>query len=471
MDSKVKELLTNSFLFTLASLGSKILVFLMVPFYTYILTPTEYGVAGVVQTTTTLLLPLMTAKIQDAVLRFCFIKGIDQRQVFSIGIKVSLTGVLVSIILTVVCWNLPLFAEVGGYVVFVPLTVFSTSLSHMMSHFSRGIGNVKGSAASGVINTFIVVVLNLWFLLGLGLGVTGYLLSYVLADIISIAYLIYSSKLYRYVTYHTSKILCRNMLAFSLPLVPTSLSWWLLSSFNNFYILSVLGASLVGLYTASMRVPSILTVLSDIFSQAWLLSALKNYGSDESTKFIRAVHRKFFAMLCFMTGGITLLTYPISNILLSGEFIESWRIIPLLFVSVFWGALVGFYGSIFSAENKTTIQLISTVTGAVVSVIIVMLFLKKYGLSVVTTATMVGYFVVWLIRKLVLKKYIDIGMSTLLCIVHGGLLTIIAILIAKEYYWYAIAAYILVLALNFSELLKIQRFFWKETIAYIKRKL
>ena len=469
MDSKVKELLTNSFFFTLASLGSKILVFLMMPFYTYILSPSEYGVAGIVQTIATLLLPLMTAKIQDAVLRFCFINGINRLQVFSIGMKVSLMGVFATIILAVVFGFLPLFDELHGYMIFIPLTVFSTSMFYLMSHFSRGIGNVKQSAVSGVLSTFVVVTLNILFLLWLRLGVIGYLLSYVIADLVAVAYLIYSSKLYKYITVHSDKVLVRQMLAFSLPLVPTSLSWWLLSSFNNFYILSVLGVSAVGLYAAAMRIPSILTVLSDIFSQAWLLSALKNYGSEESKIFIKAVHRKFFAMLSFMTGGITLLTYPIAKLLLSGEFLNCWKIIPLLFVSVFWGGLVGFYGSIFSAENKTAIQMVSTMAGALVSILVVVLFLERFGLAVVSASITIGYFVVWLIRKLILRQYIDIGMSTLECLFQGCFLTGISVLVSHELYWFAALVYLLLLMINHVELLSISHFFLKEFAIYIKQ--
>ena len=471
MDNKVKELLTNSFLFTLASLGSKVLVFLMVPFYTYILTKEEYGVAGVVQTTASLLFPLVTAKISDAVLRFCFKKDINNRQVLTIGLEISILGFLLASLLTAILSRFTLFDEVGSLIIFVPFLVFASSLSQLGSFFSRGIGNVRGSAISGVINTLVVVSLNLLFLLRFKLGVTGYLSSYVIADVVSFIYLFFSSKIYSYVTITIDKELRKKMLVYSLPLVPTSLSWWLLSSFNNYYILSVLGASVVGLYTAALRVPSILTVLSDIFSQAWLLSALKDYGSEENRKFIKSVHKRFFAMLCFLTGGITLLSYPISRLLLLGEFISGWRIIPFLFVSVFWGALVGFYGSIFSAENKTKIQLYSTLLGALVSVLIVVCFLKPYGLTIVAIATVVGYYVVWLVRKEVLKKYIDVGMSTMMCTLYGFLLSAIAFLVIKELYVLALSFYILLLVLNRTELISISCFFYKETVTYIKKRL
>ena len=471
MDNKVKELISISFLFTLANLGSKILVFLMVPFYTYILTPSEYGITGIVQTSAALMLPLMTGKIQDAVLRFCFVKDYTRSQVFTIGLKVCLLGTILSFLITALFFNLPLFKEVGIYIIFVPLSVFSTSIVNLLSNFARGIDDVKISAVSGVINTFIVVSLNLLFLLVFKLGITGYLLSYFIADIVSIVYLLLSGKLFNYISFNTDISLTKTMLAFSLPLVPTSLSWWLLGSFNNYYILSVLGTAAVGLFTAAMRVPSILTVLSDIFSQAWLLSALKNYGSDENKQFIRTVHRKFFSMLCFMTGGITLLTYPLSRFLLSGDFINSWNIIPLLFVSVFWGALVGFYGVVFSAENKTKIHLVSTVLGAIVSVIIVVLLLNKIGLIAVSIAIMVGYYIVWLIRKFALRDFIDIGMSTFQCSIHGIMLTAIAVLVSFQLYLMASLIFLIQVFINRIELYNIFQFIYKESGAYIKRKI
>lgn len=43
--NKYKKLLSNSLIFTLGNLGSKLLVFILVPLYTYALTPKEYGFA------------------------------------------------------------------------------------------------------------------------------------------------------------------------------------------------------------------------------------------------------------------------------------------------------------------------------------------------------------------------------------------------------------------------------------------
>ena len=50
--------------------GSKLLVFLMVRFYTSYLTPAEYGTADLITQTANLLIPLVSLDIADAVFRF-----------------------------------------------------------------------------------------------------------------------------------------------------------------------------------------------------------------------------------------------------------------------------------------------------------------------------------------------------------------------------------------------------------------
>lgn len=56
-ESKYKKLVKNSVVFFIGNLGSKVITFLIVPFYTYYLTTAEYGTADLVTTTVNLLVP------------------------------------------------------------------------------------------------------------------------------------------------------------------------------------------------------------------------------------------------------------------------------------------------------------------------------------------------------------------------------------------------------------------------------
>ena len=98
MNPRIKELLSNTMLFTIANMGSKILVFLMVPLYTAVLTTEEYGVSDMVLITAQMLFPLLTVMISEAVLRFCFIHDVETKDVFTIGIRFTAKSILICLI-------------------------------------------------------------------------------------------------------------------------------------------------------------------------------------------------------------------------------------------------------------------------------------------------------------------------------------------------------------------------------------
>ena len=81
--NKYKKLLSNSLVFTIGNLGSKLLVFLLVPLYTYAMTPQEYGMADLYQTTANLLLPLITMNVFDATLSFAMEKSMTKESVLT----------------------------------------------------------------------------------------------------------------------------------------------------------------------------------------------------------------------------------------------------------------------------------------------------------------------------------------------------------------------------------------------------
>ena len=89
--NKYKSLSKNVALFTVSSFGSKIIAFLLVPLYTSILSTEEYGTADLILETVSLLIPILTIDIQDAVLRFTIGNG-DKKNTISIGINISLIG-------------------------------------------------------------------------------------------------------------------------------------------------------------------------------------------------------------------------------------------------------------------------------------------------------------------------------------------------------------------------------------------
>ena len=74
MNTKAKYLIKNTGILTISNFSSKILVFLLVPLYTSVLSTAEYGTYDLAISTVTLLYPILTVNIVDAVMRFAMDK-------------------------------------------------------------------------------------------------------------------------------------------------------------------------------------------------------------------------------------------------------------------------------------------------------------------------------------------------------------------------------------------------------------
>ena len=87
-NNKYKKLISNTAVLGIGVFASKFLVFLMMPFYTGILSPDEYGTADLISQTANLLIPLACIGITDAIFRFAMDKEGDRRAVLTSGLFV-----------------------------------------------------------------------------------------------------------------------------------------------------------------------------------------------------------------------------------------------------------------------------------------------------------------------------------------------------------------------------------------------
>ena len=88
MKEKFSYLIKNTGLLFISNFASKILVFLLVPFYTSVLTTVEYGTYDLLYTTVQLITPIVTLNIVDAVIRFSIdSERENQKNVFTVGVK------------------------------------------------------------------------------------------------------------------------------------------------------------------------------------------------------------------------------------------------------------------------------------------------------------------------------------------------------------------------------------------------
>lgn len=404
--NKYKTLLSNTLLISIGTFGSKILVFFMVRFYTGYLTPSDYGTADLITQTANLLFPIISMGITDGVFRFALDNERGRRSVFTVGFITITAG---SVFFLAVIPILNIVKEFKGYIWLIVIYTMAYCYHSLCAQFIRAKGNTALFAVQGIINTSLVIVLNILFLAVFKIGVTGYVLSVVLADFLCTIFLFVKERLWRQFTPHPRKIAFKRMLRYSIPLIPATIFWWITSVSDRYMVNAMIGSAENGIYAVSYKIPTILTLISTIFMQAWQFSAVTESHGDkkEHVRFFTNVWRSFQAVMFIAGAGIIAFAKPAIRLLSTEQYYSAWQYVPLLSASMIFTAFVSFTGTVYVVTKQSGISFITAMAGAVINIALNLLLIPSpLGVQGAAIATFLSYFAVFLIRAVNSRKYI-----------------------------------------------------------------
>ena len=402
--NKYARLLTNTAVFTVGKLLSKLLTFFMIGLYTAFMTEAEFGTAELITGIANLLIPLACVGISEGIFRSAAARDGDKEAFFTNGLLVYGVGSVVFLCLIPLMTLIPRFADsvwlIAAYVVVA-------NLHTVVSQYLCAIGRTKLFAGQGILNTALVIGFNILFLPVLDFGVTGYVCSTILADLLTTVFLILVTRLWRAVKPRSiSRQTIAAMLRFCLPLVPTTIFWWITGVSDRYMVDMMCSPEMNGLYTAAYKIPNLLIYAISIFDSAWKLSVSAEEDPEACAAFYSRVWR-VYTTLAFLGGGCLILgSRLLAGILFAGDFVEAWVYIPTLTFATVFTALCTFLGSVYFASKKTMGSMLTALAGAVLNVALNFLLIPSFGAMGASVATFASYFAVCLLRLVTGRRLI-----------------------------------------------------------------
>lgn len=406
MKEKNKTLLKNIGLFTVGSFGSKILSFLLVPLYTYVLSTKEYGTADLLVTTVSLLIPVLTLSISDAVLRFSMDNAYVQSDIISSAMNVLLKSSIILAIILLIADIIPFFETNRIYLVFIFVYYFMNVSNSVLNLYLKGKAQVSIITISGILSTVMTCGLNILLLVVFNWGIYGYLLANTLGILVAVIYQFFGGKIYCDIHNKVSLGVTKKMILYSIPLIPNSLAWWINSASDRYFLLFFRDVSENGIYSLAYKIPTILSTVQSIFYNAWSISAIREFDKNDSDGFFGKNYSLYsFCSLC-ICSILMFLNIPIAKILYSENFFEAWKCVPFLLVGTMFNGLSLFEGCIYAAVRKTKIVSLTTMLGAISNIIFNIIFINFWGSIGAAFATMIGYFLTWALRTCFMRNII-----------------------------------------------------------------
>lgn len=407
--NKYSKLANNTIIFAISTFSSKLMVFLLMPMYTRLLSTADYGVMDIIVNTCNLLIPLVYVSIHEAVIRFAIDKSVRKKDVFTVGINTCFKGFLIFL---PAVFLLKMNTMLSDYAWLIYLYIVSACLRSVCCQFTRGIGLVKLYATDGIVATFSVLAFNLIFMLKMHMGVRGYVLSVILSNFLSVILLFLFGHLGKYLIIGSeSKKLKNQMIRYSVPLIPTTIFWWIMNVSDRYIVKYYQGADVTGIYSASYKIPTIITLLSSIFAQAWQLSAISEYEDKEKDDFYSNVFSYLQAATFMAASGIIMLVKPFTMILVEKSYYSAYNYTPILVFAVIFSCFSTFFSSFYMASKKNNMSLVTTFVGAALNIILNFMFIPKIGAKGAAVATLLSYFVVFVFRIIDTRRFVKLKIN------------------------------------------------------------
>lgn len=412
--NKYRYLLKNIGLLTIGNFATKILSFFLVPLYTSVLTTNEYGTYDLLNTTVSVLIPILTLNTADFALRFSLEKKYDQNAVVTTGARITLVGSAILLFALVINNIFNLIPMVHRYSFFFFLMFFSQALSGIMMSYARGTDHVASLSVSSVISSVITIACNIIFLIPLRMGLPGYFWANIIGPLFQSVYLVIRMKSWRDIRingqYGKQR---REMLRYSMPMIANSISWWVNNVSDRYMVTWFCGIAANGIYSVSTKIPAILNVFQGIFDQAWALSAVKDFDSKDESGFFTVTYNTYNGLMVIVCAFIIAFDRIMARFLYADNFYVAWRYVPFLTISIVFGAMAGYIGGFFTAVKESKTFAISTTIGAIANIILNFILIPFIGALGAALATAISYIIIWLIRLLQSKKYIVLRLNLL----------------------------------------------------------
>lgn len=454
-EKRYKRLFVNTILFAIGQFGTTILGVILVPLYTNYMSTAEYGIADLVLNLASMMLPIVTLSIMDGIVKFSLDGEHDSKQVFGISFLVCMVGI------GLVCIGSPLvykYGQIEEYTFFFYLILITNIFNNLFLAYTKALQNIKWYTVLALLRTLTMLVSNIVMLTIFKLGIKGYLSSYIIANAVSCAGAFICNKLWANMNIcHIDRENMKEMVLFSLPLIPNNFSGWAMTSMDKYMLTYMMGAGYNGLYTVAHKIPSVVNMFSSVFNQAWNYSALEEQQSDDYKKYYKGVFRIYSSYLFILASAVLCIIRPVMLIWVGSEFRQAWRYSPYLLIAIIFSCFEGFYVPLFVTTQKTNFLFISTLIGAIVNFVLNWRLIPLWGINGASLATVITHFTVWAVRGIIIEKYTNIGLNKFKAYINTILLmaqSTILILSGNSWFIFQTVSFCAMLIFNKDEIIE-----------------
>lgn len=403
------ELVKNTLILSIGTFVPKLMTLITLPILTACLNTTEYGNYDLILSLASLLIPVLTLQIQQAVFRHLISskKFRDQKIYITVSLLFVVLSFLISGPIIYLCLGIAKIKPVLRVLIWIMLS--TEGIYYLIGQIVRGLGkNLKYSLSVivySVCNMISIVVL-VWIM---RMGLIGVIISLSIGYTMSCIYMLMVADIFKYFDIRCISIdYLKELLHFSAPIVPSSISLWIVNLSDRIVVTAFLGAGVNGIYSVANKVPQLYSTAYNIFNLAWTETASRAHDEENPVEYYSSLFKTLYDFLIGIMLVLIAVTPLVFNFLVNQQFEEAYMQVPILYFGVFFNSIVQFYAGIYIAYKRTKQVGMSSAVGAVINLVVNLLFVKTIGLYAASISTAISYLAIVLFRAYDLNRVIKI---------------------------------------------------------------
>ncbi|MBI1807867.1 MAG: polysaccharide biosynthesis C-terminal domain-containing protein [Ignavibacteria bacterium] len=402
MFQHLKRLGTETAIYGISTIVGRFLNFLLVPFYTNVLAPGEYGIVAYIYSIIAFVTVIYSYGMESAYFKYSSTLEIGTpKQNFSTPFF-SLLGssIVFSLIITLLTSPLAQMLNISSHyetiVIYAGWILAFDAMAIIPFAMLRMAHKPNVFAAIKFINIVINVGLNIVLLVVMRIGIVGVFISGLVASVVT--FLVLLPSIFRHLTKEFSTPLWKALLKFGLPYVPAGLASMVVQVIDRPILRALTNDATVGVYQANYRLGIFMMLVVSMYDYAWrpfYFSVVKEPNAKE------IFARVLTYFLLFMSGiflALTLFVENLVNISIFGKHLihpSYWsglNIVPIVLLGyMFLGISTNLSAGMY-IQKKTQYAPAITFIGALVNIVANYILIPSMGMLGAAWATLLAYF-------------------------------------------------------------------------------
>jgi O-antigen/teichoic acid export membrane protein len=349
----LKQLASDSLIYGLSGVIAKMIGIFLIPLYTRLFLPEDYGIINLINTSFFLIGLLVVCGLDSAVGRWFYDsqEEEDQKKTFAayIWFQIVIAIIFCCVIIISSLWISKFFfkdTRQSIYFVLPAISLVTNILPSVLINWYRLHRRPVATVIFTIAHTLTTIGLTVLFVIVFHWHITGVFAAITVSSTIYSIVVIFQLKNWLHFSWFTTKRL-RVMLNFAIPMIPAAISYWLLNNTDSYFIAYFTKSTHeVGLFGIGAMVASGLGLFTGAFQQAWGPFAFSIINDAEAKKIYANVFLLYGYVIGLLAALLMLYAPEILMTFTTSDYYDSAWVAGilgynLLFIGLSYIAIIG----------------------------------------------------------------------------------------------------------------------------------